>query len=57
MDILNYTEDHHHFYIEDTCVLQDIPAAHVRLLDLPRPPDGTHVSRVDVVIRVESDAS
>lgn len=51
------TEDHHHFYFENTCALQDIPAAHVRLVGLPQPPKGTHVSRVDVVIRVEADVS
>jgi Fur family iron response transcriptional regulator len=45
-------EEHHHFYFEETCRLQDIPSGKIRLNDLPTAPDGTRVSRVDVVIRV-----
>ncbi len=47
-------EEHHHFYFEDTCRLEDIPGDQIRLADLPAPPDGTRVSRVDVIIRVDS---
>ncbi len=49
--------DHHHFYFEATCGLQDIPGDHVRLADLPDPPEGTQISRVDVVIRVKVQES
>lgn len=49
--------DHHHFYFESTCGLQDIPADHVRLADLPSAPEGTRISRVDVVIRVTNGKS
>lgn len=45
-------EEHHHFYREDTCGLEDIPADDVCLAELPAPPEGTRVSRVDVIIRV-----
>ena len=45
-------EDHHHFFFEDTGVLQDIPGDRVVVNDLPPPPHGTAVRRVDVIIRV-----
>ena len=48
-------EDHHHFYFEETGRLEDIPGDGLRVLDLPKAPRGTRVSRVDVVIRVAED--
>ena len=48
-------DDHHHFYHADTGRLEDIPGDEVRLAELPKPPRGTQVSRVDVVIRVQAD--
>jgi Fur family iron response transcriptional regulator len=47
-------DDHHHFYFEDTGRLQDIPGNHVSLDGLPKPPDGTRVARIDVIIRVSN---
>ena len=44
--------DHHHFFYESTGVLQDIPGEAIRLPILPTPPDGTAVSRVDVIVRL-----
>ncbi|MFO1060177.1 MAG: Fur family transcriptional regulator [Dongiaceae bacterium] len=44
--------DHHHFFYESTGVLQDIPGEAIRLPILPTPPDGTEVSRVDVIVRL-----
>ena len=44
--------DHHHFYFEDSCQLVDIPCDQVMLADMPTPPEGTKLSRVDVIIRV-----
>lgn len=46
------TSDHHHFFFEGTGQLQDIPGDQVRVVDLPGPPAGTAVSRVDVIVRV-----
>ncbi len=46
------TADHHHFFYEDNGDLRDIPGEQVSLGDLPQPPDGAAVSRVDVIIRV-----
>lgn len=47
-------DDHHHFYFEDTCGLEDIPGDKIRVAELPAPPEGTRVARVDVIIRVNS---
>ena len=46
------TQEHHHFFFEESGRLQDIPAEHVVVSELPPPPDGTAVCRVDVIIRV-----
>lgn len=48
------TSDHHHFFHEDDGMLRDIPGESVALKSLPRAPEGTEVSRVDVVIRVRN---
>ncbi len=48
-------EDHHHFYFEDSGQLEDIPGDEVGLRKLPAPPEGTRLSRVDIVIRVADD--
>ena len=45
-------DDHHHFFCESTGMLQDIPGAAVTVGQLPHAPDGTEISRVDVIIRV-----
>lgn len=49
------TTEHHHFFNERTGELLDIPSSPMLVDDLPKPPEGTRISRVDVVIRV-SDA-
>jgi Fur family iron response transcriptional regulator len=46
------TDDHTHFYWEDTNTLTDAPADAVRIAGLPQAPEGMAVSRVDVVIRL-----
>lgn len=46
------TREHHHFYFEKSGRLQDIEPGHVTLSQIPEAPDGTSVSRVDVIIRV-----
>lgn len=45
--------DHHHFFFEGSGRLEDIPGDKVELGKLPKPPAGTRVSRVEVVIRVD----
>ena len=46
------TGDHHHFFLEDTEELVDMPDGFVRVENLPPVPEGTDVSRVDVIVRV-----
>lgn len=50
------TSNHHHFFFEKTGHLQDIPGDQVRVSNLPDAPEGTAVARVDVIVRVRSDA-
>jgi len=50
-------DDHHHFYCESTGHLQDIPGAAVTVGQLPSAPEGSEISRVDVIIRVRRQAS
>ena len=45
-------DDHHHFYCESTGRLQDIPGTAVTVGELPCAPEGSEISRVDVIIRV-----
>lgn len=48
------TEDHPHFFWEDSHELTDAPASELEIARLPAAPDGTEISRVDVIIRVRS---
>jgi Fur family iron response transcriptional regulator len=45
------TSDHHHFFIEPENMVVDIPEG-VSIGDLPAPPAGMEIVRVDVVVRV-----
>lgn len=47
------TEEHHHFFLEDENRVIDIPGAGVSLDNLPEPPEGMRISRVDVVVRLK----
>ena len=49
------TSDHHHFFIEATGHLEDIPGDSVALARLPEPPKGTRIERVEVIVRVTRD--
>ncbi|MFQ5765402.1 MAG: iron response transcriptional regulator IrrA [Rhodospirillales bacterium] len=44
--------DHHHFFFEESGQLADIPGNDVVVAQLPDPPTGTTVKRVDVVVRL-----
>ena len=45
--------DHHHFFQEETSRLEDIDGDDIAIGNLPEPPPGTAVSRVDVIVRVQ----
>ncbi|MDF1608383.1 Fur family transcriptional regulator [Hoeflea sp. YIM 152468] len=44
--------DHHHFVVEGTNEVLDIPVGNLSVVDLPEAPEGMEISHVDVVIRV-----
>jgi Fur family iron response transcriptional regulator len=46
------TSNHAHFYWEETGDLMDAPGAEVALSELPAPPEGAEIAKVDVVIRL-----
>lgn len=45
--------DHHHFFVEGSGALEDIPSDMIAISNLPEPPPGTAVNRVDVIVRVD----
>ena len=45
-------DDHSHFYWEDEGVLIDAPVGSVKFESLPDLPEGTEISKIDVVIRL-----
>lgn len=45
--------DHHHFYIEADNLLIDIPADDLAFRNLPSPPDGYRISKIDVLIALQ----
>lgn len=48
------TTEHQHFYHEDDGTLSDIPGSEeIAVGQLPAPPAGSEVSRVDVVVRLK----
>lgn len=46
------TTSHHHFYREDTQQLTDIDTEEIEFERLPTPPEGSKISQVDVVVRI-----
>ncbi len=50
------TGNHHHFYLEETNEVVDMPEGCVSVANLPTPPNGMEISRVDVVVRLKKSA-
>ncbi len=46
------TGDHHHFFLEDSQEVVDMPEGFISVANLPSPPDGTEIASIDVVVRV-----
>ena len=46
------TDEHAHFYWEDTGDLTDAPRDAVAFAKVPEAPEGAEISRIDVVVRV-----
>ena len=51
------TGNHHHFFLEDSEELVDMPAGSIRVENLPDTPKGTEISRIDVIVRLRPAAS
>ncbi len=49
------TDEHHHFFHEKSGQLTDISGVALTVAQMPPPPAGSKVARVDVVIRVTDD--
>jgi Fur family iron response transcriptional regulator len=47
------TSEHHHFFFEQAGRVEDIPGSEVVVPDLPPPPHGTEIDRVDVIVRLK----
>ncbi|MBK5934431.1 Fur family iron response transcriptional regulator [Rhodovulum imhoffii] len=45
-------DDHPHFFWEDEGRLTDAPGDQLEIVNLPKPPEGTRISKVDVVLRL-----
>jgi Fur family transcriptional regulator, iron response regulator len=50
------TAVHHHFFCEQSGMLQDIAAAELTVRGIPLPPVGTEIERVDVIVRVRRES-
>ena len=44
--------NHHHFLVEETNALLDIPGSHIEVSALPEAPAGMEIDMVDVIIRL-----
>ena len=45
------TTNHHHFYREDTRELIDIDGSDIQIGHLPNAPEGSQITRIDMVVR------
>ncbi|MCX5520721.1 Fur family transcriptional regulator [Kaistia defluvii] len=45
-------DDHHHFFVEGENRVLDIPMSTLRVEDVPIPPEGMEITRVDIVVRL-----
>ena len=50
------TTEHHHLFFESSGRVEDVPADQVVVSELPPPPEGMKVRRVDVIIRLSKSS-
>ncbi len=46
------TSDHFHFFFEKDGVLVDIETTDLKVENLPKPPEGMEITRIDVLVRL-----
>ncbi len=44
--------DHHHFFVQSTNEVLDVPDGMITVSNLPEPPEGMEIAHVDVVVRL-----
>lgn len=49
--------DHHHFFVEDTNEVIDLPTTGINVDNIPTPPEGMEIANIDVVIRLRRKTS
>ena len=49
------TENHHHFYDEDTAKLYDIKNENISINKIPKSPNGKKIKEVEVILRIAGD--
>jgi len=47
---------HHHFFCEHSGELLDVPGEQIGIVGLPVAPEGTKITRIDVVVRVTKES-
>jgi Fur family transcriptional regulator, iron response regulator len=50
------TSNHHHFFVEGDDRMIDIPGPGLDVANLPPPPEGMEIARVDVIVRLRKKA-
>lgn len=50
------TSNHYHFFIESTGTLLDIESDELQVVGIPEAPDGTSITRIDVIIRLSDES-
>lgn len=51
------TSDHHHYFVENSNDVMDVPLGSVSINNLPEPPEGMEIANVDIVIRLRPKAT
>jgi len=46
------TSNHYHFFFEEEGELEDIAAENLKVENLPEPPEGWEITRIDVLVRL-----
>lgn len=49
--------DHHHFFVEETNEVIDLPVTGISVDNIPTPPEGMEIANIDVVIRLRRKTS
>lgn len=49
--------DHHHFFVEETNEVIDLPTTGISVDNIPTPPEGMEIANIDVVIRLRRKTS